>query len=156
MIKKVRNNANPSNTWLGGEDCVPNANLSSDKTMMIRVKLDIISTTAGKNVNEVNNSSVCKFNVYAVLPPAPGELVNAGKPDFCANAGSAMQLARKNSILSALNLVFLMASVRLLGIVFLNTLVKLHSKCLSGWAILCFVGSARCRFVHCMQLVDAT
>lgn len=129
---------------------MPNANLSNDKTMMMRVKLDIMSTIAGKNVSEVNNNSVCKFSAYVVLPPAPGELVNAGKPDFCANAGSAMQPARKNSILSKLSLEFRMVGIQLLGIVFLNTLVKLHSKCLSGRAVLRFVGSAGCRLVHCM------
>lgn len=135
---------------------MPNANLSNDKTMMMRVKLDIMSTIAGKNVSEVNNSSVCRFSAYVVLPPAPGELVNAGKPDFCANAGSAMQPARRNSILSTLSLEFRMVDVRLLSIVFLNTLVELHGKCLSGRTILRFIGSAGCGLVHCMQLVDAT
>ena len=98
MIKKVRNNANPSNTWLGGEDCVPNANLSNDKTMMIRVKLDIINTSAGKNVSEVNNKSVCRLSVYVALPSALGELVKAGKPDFCANAGTAIKPTKINTI----------------------------------------------------------
>ena len=47
---------------MGGEDCVPKANRSNDNTMIMRVKLDIISTIAGKNVSEVNNNNVCKFN----------------------------------------------------------------------------------------------
>jgi len=87
---------------------------------------------------------------------APGELVNAGKPDFCANAGSAMQPARKNSILSALSLAFRMGGVQLLKLFLFKNLVELHSKCLSGRAILRFIGSAGCGLVHCMQLVDAT
>lgn len=59
--------------------------------MMMRVKLDIISTTAGKKVNDVNNNKVCKPSVYVVLPFALGELVNAGNPDFWANAGKTMK-----------------------------------------------------------------
>ena len=96
MIKKVRNNAKPSSTWLGGEDCVPRANLSSDNTMIIRVKLDIINTTAGKNVSEVSRISVCRLSEYVALPSAFGELVNAGKPDFCAKAGTAIKPANNS------------------------------------------------------------
>jgi hypothetical protein len=42
---------------------VPSAILSNDNTMMMRVKLDIINTRAGKNVSDVSNNNVCKLNV---------------------------------------------------------------------------------------------
>ena len=58
IMKKVRNSASPSSTWLGGADGVPRALRSRPKTMMMRVKLVIISKIAGRKVREVINTSV--------------------------------------------------------------------------------------------------
>jgi len=58
MMKKVRNSARPSNTWLGGEVWVPMAVRSSEKTMMMRVKQVIINSIAGRNDNAVSSSRV--------------------------------------------------------------------------------------------------
>jgi len=58
MMKKVRNRARPSRTWFGGEVWVPIAVRSKAKTMMMRVKLVIISTTAGRKESTVSIASV--------------------------------------------------------------------------------------------------
>ena len=42
MIKKVRNNASPISTWLGGICCIPNEARTKDNTIMIRMK-DVIN-----------------------------------------------------------------------------------------------------------------
>jgi len=63
MMKKVRNSASPSNTWLGGEVCVPIAVRSSANTMMMRVKHVIISTTAGRKDSADSSSSVCTLRL---------------------------------------------------------------------------------------------
>ncbi len=54
MIKKVRNSASPTRTWFGGEVWVPSAWRSSERTMMMRVKLVIINRPAGMNVSAVS------------------------------------------------------------------------------------------------------
>ncbi|MOA34684.1 hypothetical protein D3C78_1560720 [compost metagenome] len=58
MMKKVKNRARPSSTWLGGADGVPSALRSKPNTIMMRVKLVIISRMAGIKVSEVMNTSV--------------------------------------------------------------------------------------------------
>lgn len=61
-----------------------------------------------------------------MLPFVPGVLVNAGNPDFWANAGKAMKLAKKKIILSSeyfLRLMHATIDVYWLDIVFLHTLV---------------------------------
>ena len=45
-------------TWLGGADWVPSAWRNSDKTITIRVKPVIMSSTAGKKDSAVKNNSV--------------------------------------------------------------------------------------------------
>ena len=59
MTNRVKNSASPTMTWLGGADWVPRAWRSSESTMMMRVKLVIINSAAGKNVSEVMSNSVC-------------------------------------------------------------------------------------------------
>ncbi len=61
MMKKVRNRASPNSTWLGGVDWVPMAVRNRLSTMMIRVKLVIISSAAGRNANEVSSNRVCNW-----------------------------------------------------------------------------------------------
>ncbi|EXI84493.1 MAG: hypothetical protein AW12_02445 [Candidatus Accumulibacter sp. BA-94] len=63
MMKKLRNRARPISTWFGGEVCVPSACRSSERTMMMRVKLVIISSAAGMKVSAVSVSSVCTDSV---------------------------------------------------------------------------------------------
>ena len=58
MTKKVRNRLSPMITWLGGAACVPSAWRSSDSTMTMRVKPVISSSTAGRKLSAVKNSSV--------------------------------------------------------------------------------------------------
>jgi hypothetical protein len=65
-------------TWLGGEVWVPMAWRNSDMTMMIRVKLVIISTRAGRKLREVSSSRVWMDRLYWVPPPPAGVLVSAG------------------------------------------------------------------------------
>ena len=62
-MKNVKNRASPISTWLGGEDCVPKAMRNNDRTMIMRVKLDIMSTIAGINVNEVSSINACRLSV---------------------------------------------------------------------------------------------
>ncbi|MNC18001.1 hypothetical protein D3C75_658940 [compost metagenome] len=57
-MKKVKNSARPSNTWFGGADGVPSALRNRPNTIMMRVKLVIISKIAGKNVSEVIKTNV--------------------------------------------------------------------------------------------------
>ncbi|MOA42444.1 hypothetical protein D3C78_1644920 [compost metagenome] len=78
IIKKVRNSAKPSNTWLGGADGVPSAFRSKPKTIMMRVKLVIISKTAGINVREVIKTSVCTGKDQLCPPPAIGVEIRPG------------------------------------------------------------------------------
>ena len=59
IMKKVKNSASPSSTWFGGAEGVPSAFRSRPKTIMMRVKLVIISRMAGIKVSEVMNTSVC-------------------------------------------------------------------------------------------------
>ena len=63
MTKKVRNSDSPTSTWLGGACTVPSACRSSDSTMTMRVNEVIISSTAGRKVSEVRNSSVWMVSV---------------------------------------------------------------------------------------------
>ena len=56
---------------------------SSPSTMMIRVKLVIISNMAGKKLSEVSNTSVCTGNDQLWPPPASGWLI---RPGNCAKA----------------------------------------------------------------------
>lgn len=61
-----------------------------------------------------------------MLPFAPGVLVNAGNPDFWANAGKAMKLAKKKIILNSVNFLPMkhgMIDVHGLDMVFFHTLV---------------------------------
>ena len=53
------NIASPTSTWLGGSCCVPIAWRSSDSTMMIRVKLVIISRIAGASESTVSRTTIC-------------------------------------------------------------------------------------------------
>jgi hypothetical protein len=72
MTKKVRNRARPTSTWLGGEVWVPMAWRSSDSTMMMRVKLVIISSSAGRKLRLVSSSRVWMDSCRWVPPPAAG------------------------------------------------------------------------------------
>ena len=55
--------------------------------MMMRVKLVIISTIAGRNDSIVSSSIVCTLSEYVVPPFGPGLVLNAGRPAvLCANA----------------------------------------------------------------------
>jgi hypothetical protein len=54
----VRNSDSPTITWLGGADCVPSAWRRRPSTMTMRVKPVIISSTAGRKLSAVKNSSV--------------------------------------------------------------------------------------------------
>ena len=49
-------------------------------TMMMRVNPVIINRIAGRKLNEVSSSSVCRLRLYVCTPPGAGVLVNAGKP----------------------------------------------------------------------------
>jgi hypothetical protein len=57
---------------LGGEVCVPRAWRSSESTMMMRVKLVIISSSAGRKVMLVSSSRVWIDSDHWVPPPAAG------------------------------------------------------------------------------------
>ena len=48
--------------------------------MMMRVKLVIISTIAGRNDSIVSSSIVCTLSEYVVPPFGPGLVLKAGKP----------------------------------------------------------------------------
>ncbi len=76
MMKKVRNSASPSITWFGGADGVPSALRSRPSTMMMRVKLVIISSMAGRKVSEVNSTSVCTGSDQLWPPLASGWLIS--------------------------------------------------------------------------------
>jgi hypothetical protein len=78
MMKKVRNRARPISTWLGGRGLRAQAWRSSDSTMMMRVKLVIISMIAGRNDKLVSSSRVWIDSDQLVPPPAAGVLVSAG------------------------------------------------------------------------------
>ena len=58
ITKKVRNRLRPTTTWFGGADCVPIAWRSRLSTMTMRVKPVISSSTAGRKLKAVKNSSV--------------------------------------------------------------------------------------------------
>jgi hypothetical protein len=58
ITNRVRNSARPTITWFGGAVWVPSAWRSSDSTMMMRVKLVIISSAAGMKVSAVISSRV--------------------------------------------------------------------------------------------------
>jgi hypothetical protein len=58
ITKKVRKRLRPTITWLGGADCVPSAWRKRLSTITMRVKPVISSSTAGKKLNAVKNSSV--------------------------------------------------------------------------------------------------
>ncbi len=88
MMKKVRNRARPTSTWLGGEVWVPSAWRSSESTMMMRVKLVIISSMAGRKLRPVSSSSVWIDSDHCVPPPAAGVLVIAGRAWARANSGT--------------------------------------------------------------------
>ena len=45
-------------TWLGGNDCVPIACRSNDRTMTIRVKLVVKTNNDGATVNTVSNNKI--------------------------------------------------------------------------------------------------
>src|SRR5262245_39496828 len=57
MIRKVMNSDRPMRTWLGGNCCVPTAWRSRERTMMIRVKLVIISRMAGARERTVRKTT---------------------------------------------------------------------------------------------------
>src|SRR3954467_4953163 len=59
MIRKVMNIDSPIRIWLGGSDCVPSACRSSDRTMMIRVKLVIMIRIAGARLRTVSRMMIC-------------------------------------------------------------------------------------------------
>ncbi len=62
MTKNVRNNDSPSNTWFGGADVVPMAVRSKPRTMIMRVKPVIISSTAGRNAMALSSNRVCRLS----------------------------------------------------------------------------------------------
>ncbi|MNP44002.1 hypothetical protein D3C76_1378480 [compost metagenome] len=78
IIKKVRNRDNPSSTWFGGAEGVPSAFRSKPKTMMMRVKLVIISKMAGIKVSAVMKTSVCTGRDQLCPPPAIGVEIRPG------------------------------------------------------------------------------
>ncbi|MNT35697.1 hypothetical protein D3C72_1717330 [compost metagenome] len=82
-MKKVRNSARPNITWLGGAEGVPRALRSRPRTMMMRVKLVIISSMAGKKLSEVSNTRVCTGSDQLWPPLANGWLI---RPGSCAKA----------------------------------------------------------------------
>ncbi|UQQ18620.1 hypothetical protein MYA98_04555 [Salmonella sp. WGH-01] len=57
---------------------MPSALRNKPKTMMIRVKLVIISKIAGRNVSEVMKTSVWTDNDQLWPPPANGWLISPG------------------------------------------------------------------------------
>src|SRR5688572_33052231 len=59
MTRNVMNIESPISTWLGGSCWVPIAWRSSDSTMMIRVKLVIISRIAGASERTVIKMMIC-------------------------------------------------------------------------------------------------
>src|SRR5580698_4077568 len=100
ITNSVRNSDRPTSTWLGGVVVVPSAWRISDSTMMMRVKLVIISTIAGRNDSIASTSIVCTLSEYVVLPFGPGVAFRAGRPDTCAKdrVGSASNSAGNSSV----------------------------------------------------------
>src|SRR4051794_2617365 len=60
MIRKVMKRDRPMRTWLGGNCCVPRAWRRRERTMMMRVKLVIISRTAGARERTVRKATSFK------------------------------------------------------------------------------------------------
>ncbi len=65
-MKKVRNSANPANTWLGGTVDSPSAFFVILKTMMIRTKLVIMIKSAGATDNSVSKRITTKLSLGLV------------------------------------------------------------------------------------------
>ena len=70
MTKKVRNRLRPMTTWFGGAAWVPMAWRSRLRTMTMRVKAVISSSTAGRKLSAVKKSSVWIGNRVAVAAGA--------------------------------------------------------------------------------------
>ena len=92
----VRKRAMPNRIWLGGLVPVPNACLSSDKTIMIRVKLVIISRIDGNRVRTVIKPSSCNVTEYSVSPVWPCTALKIGMVP-CAEASVADKNINKSS-----------------------------------------------------------
>ena len=59
MMNIVKNSANPIRIWFEGISCVPNACRKKWKTMTIRVKAVIVTSTAGINDRNVSRIRIC-------------------------------------------------------------------------------------------------
>jgi hypothetical protein len=68
----------PSNTWFGGVWAVPSACLRSDNTIIIRVKLVVISRIDGSKVKIVIKPRSCKVTEYSVEPEDPSTALSIG------------------------------------------------------------------------------
>src|SRR5690606_36390956 len=140
-------------TWFGGALCVPSAWRSSDSTTMMRVKLGIISSTAGRKDRPVSSSSVCRLSEYVWPPPGAGVLVSAGRPAACCCAKAAIGSANRSSASSGRQR---RTKEALLAIAFVESLGEPVGE------ILCRrrIGRHRCRLLaflllHRRQRIDA-
>ena len=91
-MKKLRNKAIATSTWLGGVCCVPMACLNIDKTIIILVKDVMPKTSEGRTVNAVIKAKICSDNEYVVSPFPWSVILRAGKPveTDCENDGNDM------------------------------------------------------------------
>ncbi|MNE50575.1 hypothetical protein D3C80_1451570 [compost metagenome] len=68
---------------------------NSPSTMMIRVKLVIISSIAGRKLSEVSSTSVCTGSDQLWPPPASGWLISPGNCAKAAGHASSRAVARR-------------------------------------------------------------
>src|SRR4051812_47138160 len=82
MIRNVMNSESPMRIWLGGSCCVPSACRRSESTMMIRVKLVIMTKMAGANESTVSRmtSRMAAENVCRLLRSGTEICGNRGLP----------------------------------------------------------------------------
>src|SRR3569623_1676060 len=107
MINSVKNKPTDVITWLGGSCCVPKACRKSPSTITIRMKLVVISSTAGARLRTVSSSITWMVEVspsglvHTVGPPESmlGNSTRAGLlGDSCARAGLTADKIAKTAI----------------------------------------------------------
>src|SRR5687768_2037685 len=90
MIRKVMNIERPTNTWLGGSVAVPIAWRSSDRTMMIRVKLVIMIRMAGARERTVRRTMSCRAAEKFSRLETSGSLIGCSGPGWVVGAGATL------------------------------------------------------------------
>ena len=71
MINSVSTRAMPTSTWLGGDCWVPRALRRKERTMIILVKLVIITSREGSNASMANSSRTSNIPLPSSATPLP-------------------------------------------------------------------------------------